>query len=65
MSTDTTPPKRGRGRPRTDPTGTQGSHQVKLTPSEVQYLQQLGGSVSGGVRLLVTRSMARSKQKPG
>lgn len=64
MSTDTTPPKRGRGRPRTDPTGTQGSHQVKLTPSEVLYLQQIGGSVSGGVRKLVTRAMAR-RRKPG
>ena len=64
-TTDTTQqPKRGRGRPRTDPAGVQNTHGVKLSPSEVEFLQQLGGSVSGGVRVLVTRAMAR-KRKPG
>lgn len=62
-TTDTTPLNRGRGRPRTDPTGLQGSHQVRLTPTEVEFLQQLGGSVSGGVRKLVTQAMERKKNR--
>lgn len=61
MSTDTTPPKRGRGRPRTDPTGVQNTHGVKLSPTEAEFLRELGGSVSGGVRVLVARAIARKR----
>lgn len=52
-------PKRGRGRPRLDPTGTQKSRVVKLTPTESTWLSDTYGSVNRGVRKLVTAAMAK------
>lgn len=56
-TTDTTPLKRGRGRPRLDPTGTQTKRSVCLSPTEVAFLVGLGGSVNRGLRTLVERAM--------
>lgn len=60
-----TPPKRPRGRPRKDPTGIVQTQPIKLTPTEAQFLRELGGSVNAGMRLLVERAMAQPEKQPG
>ena len=54
-----TPKKRGPGRPRLDPAGTQVSQHIKLTPTEIKWLRSQYGSVNAGVRALVTRDMTK------
>lgn len=61
-TTDNTPLKRGRGRPRLDPTGVLATHAVKLSPTEAEFLRELGGSVNGGLRKLVTKAMAGKRK---
>lgn len=53
------PKKHPGGRPRLDPTGVQVPQSVRLTPTEIDYLRQLGGSVNRGVQQLVRWSMER------
>lgn len=53
------PKKRPVGRPRLDPSGTQETKPVKLTPAECIFLRKTYGSVNAGVRALVTQAMAR------
>lgn len=52
-------PKRTVGRPRLDPTGVQIPQSIRLTPTEIEYLRRLGGSVNRGVQQLVRWSMER------
>lgn len=55
----TQPPKRTVGRPRLDPTGLQVPQSIRLTPTEIEHLRELGGSVNRGVQQLVRESMER------
>jgi hypothetical protein len=47
------PPKRGRGRPRKDPTGPQVRVSVRITPTDAERLAQRYGSAEEGIRKLI------------
>lgn len=53
------PPKRGRGRPRKDPSGPGVSYSVKVSPTAAALLEARYGSVRAGLRVLVERETAK------
>lgn len=52
-----TEPKRPRGRPPADPSGTQTAEKVRLSPAEKDHLRTHYGSVNAGLRTLVRMDM--------
>lgn len=53
----TTTPKRGRGRPPADPSGTGKRVTVSLSPAEIAWLESKYGSAYAGLRELVRRDV--------
>lgn len=57
MPTNHKPKKRGPGRPRLDPTGALRRCTVQLSPTQIDAMRALGGSVNMGVRRLIEQHM--------